>query len=344
MGKQRCSLCGGKIVDNKCIECGLDNTQNDEQYKNRINRSACDGEPMTHIHKEETPKKPQKQKKPKNRMRGFSFRVLYVIFIIIIVIFIAWSRIKELGYERILGSLNIGGTYEDELYADAEEERDPYAHVKRELAKDGEAFKTVLQPGFYIVGLHIPEGAYVAKPAEGYEGYIQLWDAENEIYYFVEFGDYEGAVWEQDDIRMYDGASLEVPTGMAVQLYSDNAQAAQMKMHGMDNPLVEEVLIHENATSGVDFEPGVYDILYVPQGNENEQEYGTVTYTPSIEDMKNGTPSNSVYFYGYQGEEMYRNVSMPKGTTVVLEGLSEVKLIPSPKIAAESYRQYYPQY
>ena len=32
-GKRKCSLCGGKLVDNKCTLCGLDNSKSDENYK-----------------------------------------------------------------------------------------------------------------------------------------------------------------------------------------------------------------------------------------------------------------------------------------------------------------------
>ena len=32
-GKKKCSLCGGKLVDNKCTLCGLDNSKSDENYK-----------------------------------------------------------------------------------------------------------------------------------------------------------------------------------------------------------------------------------------------------------------------------------------------------------------------
>ena len=27
MRRRRCSLCGGKLVNNKCVECGLDNSK-----------------------------------------------------------------------------------------------------------------------------------------------------------------------------------------------------------------------------------------------------------------------------------------------------------------------------
>lgn len=48
---KRCSLCGGKLNSRGiCTECGLDNSKSDKNY--RINRSDCDGMPLTHVHEE----------------------------------------------------------------------------------------------------------------------------------------------------------------------------------------------------------------------------------------------------------------------------------------------------
>ena len=45
MRRRRCSLCGGKLVNNKCVECGLDNSKSDASY--RVNESKCTHEPLT---------------------------------------------------------------------------------------------------------------------------------------------------------------------------------------------------------------------------------------------------------------------------------------------------------
>lgn len=50
MRRRRCSLCGGKLVNNKCVECGLDNSKSDTSY--RVNESKCTHEPLTHVHHE----------------------------------------------------------------------------------------------------------------------------------------------------------------------------------------------------------------------------------------------------------------------------------------------------
>ena len=46
---ERCSLCGGRLDSHRvCTECGLDNNKSEKHY--HVNRSSCDGQPLTHVH------------------------------------------------------------------------------------------------------------------------------------------------------------------------------------------------------------------------------------------------------------------------------------------------------
>ena len=57
---KRCSLCGGKLNSRGiCTECGLDNSKSDKNY--RINRSDCDGMPLTHVHEEKEKYRPDRK-------------------------------------------------------------------------------------------------------------------------------------------------------------------------------------------------------------------------------------------------------------------------------------------
>lgn len=47
---RKCKLCGGRLNEGICTECGLDNRKTDEMYQDILNKSSCDGENMTHIH------------------------------------------------------------------------------------------------------------------------------------------------------------------------------------------------------------------------------------------------------------------------------------------------------
>lgn len=58
-----CFLCGGKVRNGICTECGMDNRKSDEGYG--LNISSCDNEPLTHVHvsKEEKEEQDKKVKK-----------------------------------------------------------------------------------------------------------------------------------------------------------------------------------------------------------------------------------------------------------------------------------------
>ena len=47
---ERCTLCGSKLNgEGICTECGLNNRRNSDKYY-RTGRSACDDQPMSHVH------------------------------------------------------------------------------------------------------------------------------------------------------------------------------------------------------------------------------------------------------------------------------------------------------
>lgn len=348
MKKRRCSLCGGKLVNNRCTECGLDNTKNDEQYKNMINKGECDGEALTHVHHKET--KPNVDRRPVERttagqstgrekppvyqrptQRNISantrrkqkspfrmFKFGYLLFFLVILGLIMWSKFQEFDYEGLLGELSEEGAVYDE--------QDPYQYVTRELSEDGDVYEVMLEPGLYQVGVHIPEGKYLVEAEEKEYGYINVQDEENCIYYFIDFGDYEGVSWRNDDVRLYEGAILEVPLRMKVRLYSENAQVESMEK--IENPLTEEVVLGGNAVSGVDFEPGMYDISYKAPDDKNDA-FTDVTCTPAIREGQYQEIATALAFDAYEGDAVYHNVLLNSGTTVVIDGTAEIRLVPS---------------
>ena len=69
--KNTCSLCGGKLKDGICTECGMNNQKSDEMYRDRLNRSKYDHtsmESLSHVHTEQGVK--QYQRPPLNENRS----------------------------------------------------------------------------------------------------------------------------------------------------------------------------------------------------------------------------------------------------------------------------------
>lgn len=50
----KCILCGGKLRNGICTECGMDNNKSDAAYRSQVNRSQCEDAPLTHVHGEES--------------------------------------------------------------------------------------------------------------------------------------------------------------------------------------------------------------------------------------------------------------------------------------------------
>lgn len=367
MKKNRCSLCGGKLRNNICTECGLDNTKNDSNYK--LNVSSCDGEPMTHVHTQiETRKAHQtvqqhktwsssrgvprvgtmNPRAPHSRTAGHSNSLAKIIALIVVFIFIGGiggfisSITDEMsGFDDFLENIGLEEWMQDE---DAEVDYDPYQYTDNVLPEAGDYFDEVMAPGMYIVGRHIPEGRYYVKLLDG-SGSFSVSDYENSIYIseFMQEGE-EYSVEEYEDLRLFTGATLKISSGMHIQMTSENAQTEKLVTD--ENPLTESVEVKSGMVAGKDFEPGFYDIHM--DGGENN-EWGIFSYrvpgTLSKELMEESDTMTDLVFYNPDIEKgnklVFCNLSIPEGTLLRLEDSARVTLVPSANIASTDYFSYY---
>ena len=342
---KRCTLCGGKLVNNKCTLCGLDNSKSDENYK--LNIGSCDNQPLTHVHGEKRPEKNknavQKSKQApkkistakaggkKNRKKAGGL----IASILIILIFLG-SRVPEFAMDIRYKLMNLLEETSDFFGAD---DYDEYEAVSRELSETGDIYEITLDPGNYIVGVHIPEGTYRAELVGEYGSFL-LDDAENNIYFWGNLGKYDtdNSVY-MEDVRCYTGAQLEVDSEGALKFYSENAQTADM--FNLPNPLTEAVMVRDGDIAGIDFSAGTYDIVM----SEGETHFayivpGTVWEDPEedyVDDYVETT--DQVWISTYNGEFVYRNLYLPENTEILIDE-GEVLLIPS-EVIPESYEGYY---
>ena len=192
---KRCSLCGGKLNSSGiCTECGLDNSKSDKNY--RINRSDCDGMPLTHVH-EEKKKQGYRMNEPdmtgKKRRKHVQTpditnrrRPLKIVILAIIVIAVLGNLYEEHKYdiEYAIGDA-VQGVFQDtgdQKTNDTDEtDYDHYQYVTREIPKEGERADYELSSGNYVAGVEIPEGIYTVTPKDDYDT-VQIDDPENSIY------------------------------------------------------------------------------------------------------------------------------------------------------------------
>lgn len=156
LGGKRCYLCGGKLVNGRCVECGLDNEKNTKKV----------------YHLNESVKMQDSQPRDAVQKIGKGLAIGSVILLVAAVGAVALNSYFE---EQEKGQSQSG------------EEYDEYQFAKRQLSETGEAYDEVLTGGYYEVGVHIPEGIYTVEAQDG-ESAIYLIDDENGIYIWQQIG------------------------------------------------------------------------------------------------------------------------------------------------------------
>lgn len=362
---RECSLCGGKLRGNVCTECGLDNSKNDSMYKGLINKSDCDGQPLTHVHDEPVqrpnkikPKKTVSAKAAKTaqtntytstyaqeskKKKGKKFAVIFAIIACISTLADACVTILE---------DTSWSTPEFEFGSGAEEVAVPpssldaednisYADAAYELAETGVFWAADLTYGEYVVGVHIPEGTYRVVAERG-DCYFSVEDWSNGIYFWGQMApaemELDDSYYEVYNLRLYDGAKVMVDGYYPLWLESENANQQD---DSIANPLTEEVIVTNGQylVAGTDFPAGTYDVFAVPGGGYLEFE----APLPEGEEFAEYY-MNTVWLYDEnEGDIRYRNLVIPEGVTMHLNGYEEgqqVVLKPSAVIATEDYKGY----
>lgn len=370
---KRCSLCGGKLNSRGiCTECGLDNSKSDKNY--RINRSDCDGMPLTHVHEEKEKHRPDrkadhreinhKETNHKKRVygkQGYRMnesdmtgkkrrkhvqtpditnrrRPLKIVILAIIVIAVLGNLYEEHKYdiEYAVGDA-VQGVFQDtgDQKTNDTDETD-YDHYQY-------VTREIPKEGEHA-DYELASGNYVAgvEIPEGIytvtpqDDYdtVQIDDPENSIYLY-EYT--EGKKDKIKDIRLYKGAHLTLNCRTTVKLHTDNAQDVEaMETAGQSNPLTESVDIkgQKTLTAGRDFEPGIYDLSRVSGAGNVD----VIIYSEEQEEIDSW--SQGLSEDGIDGETFHYLVIPENATMEVSEDL-KIRLTPSEQIASTDYYGFY---
>lgn len=355
-----CTLCGGKLKNGICTECGMDNRKSDKMYRDALNRGECTEKKLTHVHGENNEvKKYQQPTVNKSRETGKigtqgtykgyqyttssakinrgkgenkkGFRLLFLLIFIFGIMFLVYAAE---GMDE--------GRSSYEPVPDYQTEYPTEEFVERILNPEGDLWEQALEPGAYLVGADLPEGEYEMHGEEGSS--LQVTDTENGVYFMEDFGTDEGDISGLAQIPLFEGAVVLVD-GRAVNFRTENGQTEVMT-EKMENPLTETIeIFDEEMVAGIDFEPGTYDLMAAGE------DYGTVVY----EIKSNGVDYGRSFFVMLASEssetmaEMedmeeystaYRNVVFTEGSVVRAPGF-HVKLVPSKEIVSEDYDFFY---
>lgn len=370
---KRCSLCGGKLNSSGiCTECGLDNSKSDKNY--RINRSDCDGMPLTHVHEEKEKHRPDRKadhreinhketnhKKRDYGKQGYRMhesdmtgkkrrkhvqtpditnrrRPLKIVILAIIVIAVFGNLYEEHKYdiEYAIGDA-VQGVFQDtgNQKTNDTDETD-YDHYQY-------VTREIPKEG-ERADYELSSGNYVAgvEIPEGIytvtpqDDYdtVQIDDPENSIYLY-EYT--EGKKDKIEDIRLYKGAHLTLNCKTTVKLHTDNAQDVEaMETAGQSNPLTESVDIkgQKTLTAGRDLEPGIYDLSRVSGAGNVD----VIIYSDEQEEINSW--SQCLSEDGIDGETFHYLVIPENATMEVSEDL-KIRLTPSEQIASTDYYGFY---
>lgn len=370
---KRCSLCGGKLNSSGiCTECGLDNSKSDKNY--RINRSDCDGMPLTHVHEEKEKHRPDRKadhreinhketnhKKRDYGKQGYRMnesdmtgkkrrkhvqtpditnrrRPLKIVILAIIVIAVLGNLYEEHKYdiEYAVGDA-VQGVFQDtgDQKTNDTDETD-YDHYQY-------VTREIPKEG-ERADYELSSGNYVAgvEIPEGIytvtpqDDYdtVQIDDPENSIYLY-EYT--EGKKDKIKDIRLYKGAHLTLNCRTTVKLHTDNAQDVEaMETAGQSNPLTESVDIkgQKTLTAGRDLEPGIYDLSRVSGAGNVD----VIIYSDEQEEINSW--SQGLSEDGIDGETFHYLVIPENATLEVSEDL-KIRLTPSEQIASTDYYGFY---
>ena len=370
---KRCSLCGGKLNSRGiCTECGLDNSKSDKNY--RINRSDCDGMPLTHVHEEKEKHRPDRKadhreinhketnhKKRDYGKQGYRMnesdmtgkkrrkhvqtpditnrrRPLKIVILAIIVIAVLGNLYEEHKYdiEYAVGDA-VQGVFQDtgDQKTNDTDETD-YDHYQY-------VTREIPKEG-ESADYELASGNYVAgvEIPEGIytvtpkDDYdtVQIDDPENSIYLY-EYT--EGKKDKIKDIRLYKGAHLTLNCRTTVKLHTDNAQDVEaMETAGQSNPLTESVDIkgQKTLTTGRDLEPGIYDLSRVSGAGNVD----VIIYSDEQEEINSW--SQCLSEDGIDGETFHYLVIPENATMEVSEDL-KIRLTPSEQIASTDYYGFY---
>lgn len=370
---KRCSLCGGKLNSRGiCTECGLDNSKSDKNY--RINRSDCDGMPLTHVHEEKEKHRPDRKadhreinhKETNHEKRDYGKqgyrmnesdmtgkkrrkhvqtpditnrrRPLKIVILAIIVIVVLGNLYEEHKYdiEYAVGDA-VQGVFQDtgDQKTNDTDETD-YDHYQY-------VTREIPKEG-ESADYELASGNYVVgvEIPEGIytvtpqDDYdtVQIDDPENSIYLY-EYT--EGKKDKIKDIRLYKGAHLTLNCRTTVKLHTDNAQDVEaMEKAGQSNPLTESVDIkgQKTLTAGRNLEPGIYDLSRVSGAGNVD----VIIYSDEQEEINSW--SQCLSEDGIDGETFHYLVIPENATMEVSEDL-KIRLTPSEQIASTDYYGFY---
>lgn len=292
---QKCSLCGGRVVNGRCEECGLPippehtytlrgesahyHQVNGEDVLHRVrpagNRPKVDGydaeERTAHVHDSGTDR--HGTSRPVMRTVGQTTRrrskngawliIVIALFMILPIFYISLER------RLFAGSVFSAEPASEMAEEQAVEYGSAYDDLRPLVPADGVDWDGDLPAGMYVVGQDLPAGTYTIQCSEDNTSMeIQLVNDACGVEIYADLSSYDADDSVRDDIPLPAGTVLFLTGNNALYFHSSNAQVNDLPTETAPNP-VDSTLEYTIApdgdalyfTVGDDIAPGVYDVI-----------------------------------------------------------------------------------
>lgn len=269
---QKCSLCGGRVINGRCEDCGMPippehtytlrgesahyHRVNGEDVLHRVrptgNRPKVDGydeeERTAHVHESgsdrhaaprptvRTARVEHHIEAPSRRSRSANVAWL----IIVVALFLILPMLQVL-LQREIGSSVSEPVPEFSEEQAIEADSNAYDDLRGTVPAAGADWDGSLTAGLYTVGQDLPEGTYTIQCAEGNTSidlHIVSDEYSVEIYEDLSTNGYDAIDSERDDVSLPTGTVLFLTGNGTLYFHSSNAQVDALPTETAPNPLV----------------------------------------------------------------------------------------------------------
>lgn len=269
---QKCSLCGGRVVNGRCEECGMPippehtytlrgesahyHRVNDEDVLHRVrptgSRPKVDGydeeERTAHVHesgsdRHEAPRAVVRTARVEHHIEAPSRRrrSANVAWLIIVVALFLILPMLQVLLQREIGSSVSEPVPEFSEEQAIEADSNAYDDLRGTVPAAGADWDGSLTAGLYTVGQDLPEGTYTIQCAEGNTSidlHIVSDEYGVEIYEDLSSNGYDASDSERDDVPLPAGTVLFLTGNGTLYFHSSNAQVDALPTETAPNPLV----------------------------------------------------------------------------------------------------------
>lgn len=354
---QKCSLCGGRVINGRCEECGLPippehtyTLRGESAHYHRVNgedvlhrvrptgsRPKVDGydeeERTAHVHESgsdrhnaprpavRTARVEHHIEAPSRRRRSANVALL----IIVVALFLILPMLQVL-LQREIGSSVSEPVPEFSEEQAIEADSNAYDDLRGTVPAAGADWDGDLTAGLYTVGQDLPEGTYTIQCAESNTSidlHIVSDEYGVEIYEDLSANGYDAIDSERDDVSLPAGTVLFLTGNGTLYFHSSNAQVDALPTETAPNPLVGDAAY---TLSGSD------ESLYLLVGEDIEPGVYDVTCTAGtgyfsfVLPMENTrTMYCSAWLYGDPDYvDTLRHITLTEDTEVTLSNYSDM--------------------